>query len=527
MMSSPTAPTATACSSTRRAPHAAFSLCQRWSSDPMALGQLTDLTLAEARDGLKAKEFSARELAAAFNAAVERIKPLNAYITATPERALEMAAASDARLAKGEGGALDGIPLAIKDLFCTKGVLTTAASHILDGFTPPYESTVTEKLWAGGAVMLGKTNLDEFAMGSSTTTSHYGATLNPWRRSGDNRPLVAGGSSGGSAAAVAAEAALAATGTDTGGSIRQPASFCGVVGIKPSYGRCSRWGVVAYASSLDHPGPIARNVRDAAIMLGAMAGHDPKDSTSAPIPVPDYEAALTGSIRGLKIGIPKEYRASGMAGEIEEVWRRGVEWLEAAGAEAVEVSLPHTKYALPAYYIVAPAEASSNLARYDGVRYGLRVPGRAISDMYENTRADGFGAEVRRRVMIGTYVLSAGYYDAYYLRAQKVRTLIKKDFEDCFAKGVNAILTPATPSAAFGVGEKGGADPAEMYLNDIFTVTVNMAGLPGIGVPAGKDSQGLPLGLQLIGRPFDEETLFSLGEVIEQAAGRFTPARWW
>src|SRR5579862_3767949 len=434
MMSSPTAPTATACSSTRRAPHAAFSLCQRWSSDPMALGQLTDLTLAEARDGLKAKEFSARELAAAFNAAVEQIKPLNAYITPTPERALEMAAASDAKLAKGEGGRIEGIPVAIKDLFCTKGVLTTASSHILDGFKPPYESTVTEKLWTAGAVMLGKTNLDEFAMGSATTTSHYGPTENPWRRPGDNRPLVPGGSSGGSAAAVAAQAALAATGTDTGGSIRQPASFCGIVGLKPTYGRCSRWGVVAYASSLDHPGPIARSVRDAAILLRAMAGHDPRDSTSAPLPVPDYEASLGLGVRGLRIGIPKEYRADGMAAEIEALWQQGADWLREAGAEPVEISLPMTRYALPAYYIIAPAEASSNLARYDGVRFGLRVPGDTVEEMYELTRAAGFGPEVKRRVLIGTYVLSAGYYDAYYLKAQRVRTLIARDFAAAFER---------------------------------------------------------------------------------------------
>src|SRR5690349_19672515 len=438
-----------------------------------------------------------------------------------------MAAASDAKLAKGEGGPLEGIPLGIKDLFATKGVHTQAASHILDGFEPPYESTVTANLWREGAVMLGKLNMDEFAMGSSNETSHYGNVINPWRRRNSNAALVPGGSSGGSASAVAAHICAGATATDTGGSIRQPAAFTGTVGIKPTYGRCSRWGIVAFASSLDQAGPIARNVRDAAILLRSMAGHDPKDTTSVDLKVPDYEAAIGKSVKGMKIGIPKEYRLDGMPAEIEKLWSEGRAWLEAAGAETVEVSLPHTKYALPAYYIVAPAEASSNLARYDGVRYGLRVPGRSIGEMYENTRADGFGDEVRRRVMIGTYVLSAGYYDAYYLRAQKGRTLIKKDFEDCFAKGVNAILTPATPSAAFGIGEKGGADPVEMYLNDIFTVTVNMAGLPGIAVPAGKDAQGLPLGLQLIGRPFDEETLFSLGEVVEQAAGRFTPPRWW
>src|SRR6266852_2152094 len=411
-------------------------------------------------------------------------------------------------------------------MFDTTDVRTTAGSHILDGFQPTYESTVTAKLWRDGAAMLGKLNNDEFAMGSSNETSVFGPTISPWRRKGANTPLVPGGSSGGSAAAVAAGLCLGATGTDTGGSIRQPAAFTGIVGIKPTYGRCSRWGIVAFASSLDQAGPFARTVRDAAILLTSMAGHDPKDTTSVDRPVPDYEAAIGKSIKGMKIGVPKEYRVDGMAAEIDQLWGQGAQWLEAAGAEMVEVSLPHTKYALPAYYIVAPAEASSNLARYDGVRYGLRAGGRDIADMYQNTRARGFGKEVRRRIMIGTYVLSAGYYDAYYLRAQKVRTLIKRDFEDCFAKGVNAILTPATPSAAFGIGEKG-ADPVEMYLNDIFTVTVNMAGLPGIAVPAGKDSQGLPLGLQLIGRPFDEETLFSLGEVMEQAAGRFTPPKWW
>ena len=386
---------------------------------------------------------------------------------------------------------------------------------------------MTSQLWRDGAVMLGKLNNDEFAMGSSNETSCFGPVVNPWRREGSNTTLVPGGSSGGSASAVAAMLCMGATATDTGGSIRQPAAFTGTVGIKPTYGRCSRWGIVAFASSLDQAGPIARTMRDTAILMRSMAGHDPKDTTSVDRAVPDYEAAIGKSVKGMKIGIPKEYRLDGMPAEIEKLWTEGAAWLKAAGAELVDMSLPHTKYALPAYYIVAPAEASSNLARYDGVRYGLRVPGRSIGELYENTRAEGFGGEVRRRVMIGTYVLSAGYYDAYYLRAQKVRTLIKKDFEDCFARGVDAILTPATPSAAFGVGEKGGADPIEMYLNDIFTVTVNMAGLPGIAVPAGKDAQGLPLGLQLIGRPFDEETLFSLGEVVEQAAGRFTPERWW
>jgi len=491
------------------------------------MSELTALTIANARDGLKQKQFSAAELADAHLAAIEKARSLNAYVLETPERANAMAKAADARIARGAAGPLEGIPLAIKDMFCTQGVRTTACSHILDNFVPTYESTVSGQLWRDGAVLLGKTNNDEFAMGSSNETSFMGTVTSPWRRKGSNTPLVPGGSSGGSAAAVAAHLALGATGTDTGGSIRQPAAFTGIVGLKPTYGRCSRWGIVAFASSLDQAGPFTRTVRDGAIMLRSMAGHDPKDTTSVDISVPDYEAAVGKSIKGRRIGIPKEYRVDGMSAEIEKLWEQGRAWLTAAGAELVEVSLPHTKYALPAYYIVAPAEASSNLARYDGVRYGLRVPGRDIVGLYENTRAGGFGKEVRRRIMIGTYVLSAGYYDAYYLRAQKVRTLIKKDFEDCFAQGIDAMLTPATPTAAFGVGEKGQADPIEMYLNDVFTVTVNMAGLPGISVPAGLDGQGLPLGLQLIGRPFDEETLFSLGQVIEEAAGRFTPERWW
>jgi aspartyl-tRNA(Asn)/glutamyl-tRNA(Gln) amidotransferase subunit A len=488
---------------------------------------LTSMTLAQARDGLANKSFTSVELTNAHIAAVETARVLNAFVLETPDQARGMAQAADARIARGEGGPLGGIPLAIKDLFATKGVRTTACSKILGNFVPPYESTVTSQLWRDGAVMLGKLNNDEFAMGSSNETSCFGPVVNPWRRDGSNTQLVPGGSSGGSASAVAAELCLGATGTDTGGSIRQPAAFAGIVGIKPTYGRCSRWGIVAFASSLDQAGPFARTVRDSSILMRSMAGHDPKDTTSVDRPVPDYEAAIGKSVKGMKIGIPREYRLDGMPEEIERLWKQGADWLKAAGAELVDVSLPHTKYALPAYYIVAPAEASSNLARYDGVRYGLRMPGRNITDMYEKTRAEGFGAEVRRRVMIGTYVLSAGYYDAYYLRAQKVRTLIKRDFEDCFAKGVDAILTPSTPSAAFGIGEKGGADPVEMYLNDIFTVTVNMAGLPGISIPAGKDAQGLPLGLQLIGRAFDEETLFSLGEVIEQSAGRFTPPKWW
>jgi aspartyl-tRNA(Asn)/glutamyl-tRNA(Gln) amidotransferase subunit A len=488
---------------------------------------LTSLTLADARDRLRRREFSAAELADAHLAAMERGRALNAYVLETPERARAMAQAADARLAAGDARPLDGLALGIKDMFATEDVRTTAGSRILDGFLPTYESTVTANLWRDGAVMLGKLNNDEFAMGSSNETSFFGPTISPWRRKGANTPLVPGGSSGGSAAAVAAGLCLGATGTDTGGSIRQPAALTGIVGLKPTYGRCSRWGIVAYASSLDQAGPIARTVRDAAVLLTSMAGYDPKDTTSVDRPVPDYEAAIGKSIKGMKIGIPKEYRVDGMAAEVDRLWEQGARWLKAAGAEIIEVSLPHTKYALPAYYIVAPAEASSNLARYDGVRYGPRVSGRDVVDMYQNTRAGGFGKEVRRRIMIGTYVLSAGYYDAYYLRAQKVRTLIKRDFEQVFARGIDAILTPATPSAAFAIGEKGTADPIEMYLNDVFTVTVNMAGLPGISVPGGLSAEGLPLGLQLIGRPFDEETLFSLAYVVEQAAGRFSPERWW
>ncbi|MGN6750311.1 MAG: Asp-tRNA(Asn)/Glu-tRNA(Gln) amidotransferase subunit GatA [Xanthobacteraceae bacterium] len=488
---------------------------------------LTGLSLTQARDALRKKECSAIELANAHLAAVEQARGLNAFVTEAPERARAMARACDLRLAKGEGGPLEGLPLAIKDLFCTEGIRTTACSRILDDFVPTYESTVTANLWRNGAVLIGKTNADEFAMGSSNETSCYGPVVSPWRRRGAPTKLVPGGSSGGSAAAVAARICVGAIGTDTGGSIRQPAAFCGVVGLKPTYGRCSRWGIVAFASSLDQAGPFGRTLGDCAILLRAIAGHDPKDTTSADIAVPDYEAALGRSVKGMRIGIPKEYRVPGMPAEIEALWHKGADWLKDAGAELVEISLPMTKYALPAYYIVAPAEASSNLARYDGVRYGLRVPGRDIIEMYEQTRAAGFGKEVRRRIMIGTYVLSAGYYDAYYLRAQKVRTLIKRDFETCFGAGVEAILTPTTPSAAFAIGERGRADPIEMYLNDVFTVTVNMAGLPAISVPAGLDSQGLPLGLQLIGRPFAEETLFSLGAIIERAAGAFTPEKWW
>jgi aspartyl-tRNA(Asn)/glutamyl-tRNA(Gln) amidotransferase subunit A len=488
---------------------------------------LTALTLAQARDGLRKKQFSATELAEAHLAAIAGARALNAFVLETPDRARDMARAADARLAKGQGGPLEGLPLGVKDLFCTAGFRSTACSHILENFVPTYESTVTSNLWRDGAVMLGKLNCDEFAMGSSNETSYFDPVVSPWRRRNADTKLVPGGSSGGSAAAVAAQLCVGATGTDTGGSIRQPAAFCGIVGLKPTYGRCSRWGIVAFASSLDQAGPFARTVRDCAILLRSMAGPDAKDTTCVDLPVPDYETAVGRSVRGMRVGIPKEYRVPGMAAEIETLWSNGVQWLKDAGAEPIDVSLPHTKYALPAYYIVAPAEASSNLARYDGVRYGLRVPDRDIIAMYEQTRRAGFGKEVRRRIMIGTYVLSAGYYDAYYLRAQKVRTLIKRDFERCFGDRIDAILAPTTPSAAFGIGEKGRADPIEMYLNDVFTVTVNMAGLPGISVPSGVDAQGLPLGLQLIGRPFEEETLFALGSVIEQAAGRFQATPWW
>ena len=495
--------------------------------------ELTRLTLAEAREGLAAKSFSAVELNQAYLDAMTRAKSLNAYIVTTPEKALAQAKISDERIARGEAGALEGIPLGIKDLYATEGVQTTAASHILEGFIPQYESTVSANLWRDGATMLGKLNLDEFAMGSSNETSYFGPVVSPWRRkSSDGKvsdaKIVPGGSSGGSAAAVAARLCLGATATDTGGSIRQPAAFTGTVGINPTYGRCSRWGIVAFASSLDQAGPIARTVRDAAILMRSMAGHDPKDTTSVDLPVPDYEKAIGASIKGKVIGIPKEYRLDGLSAEILALWEQGIEWLRAGGAEIREISLPHTRHALPAYYIVAPAEASSNLARYDGVRYGLRRTGKDIADLYEKTRAEGFGKEVRRRIMIGTYVLSAGYYDAYYLRAQKIRTLIKRDFDLAYAAGVDAILTPATPSPAFALGEKGAADPVEMYLNDVFTVTVNMAGLPGLVVPGGLSSDGLPLGLQLIGRPFEEETLFALGEAIEQAAPKIgLPESWW
>jgi len=477
-----------------------------------------NLTLAEARAALRARTFSARELTTAYLGAVEALNPtLNAYITVTPDAALAQADAADVALAKGDAGPLTGIPLAIKDLFCTKGVRTTAASKILSPFVPPYESTVTANLLRDGAVFLGKANLDEFAMGSSNMTSAYGAVTNPWQRTGSDAKLVPGGSSGGSAAAVAARIALGATATDTGGSIRQPASFCGITGIKPTYGRCSRWGVVAFASSLDQAGPVARNVEDCAILLGSMSGFDPKDSTSADMPVPDFAAAVQRGVKGLRIGVPQEYRMEGLDPIIDKLWQDGLAWLRAEGATIVDISLPHTKYGLATYYIVAPAEASSNLARYDGVRYGARSAGRDLIEMYENTRADGFGDEVKRRIMIGTYVLSHGYYDAYYLKAQKIRALILKDFTDAF-RDVDAILTPTAPSAAFGQGEKV-EDPVTMYLNDVFTVTVNLAGLPGLSVPAGVDHQGLPLGLQVIGRPFDEETVFAVGGAIERAAG--------
>lgn len=491
--------------------------------------ELTSLTISEARTKLKDREISAVELTDAYLSAIDAANgALNAYVTVTADKAREMAKASDTRLAEGNAGALEGIPVGVKDLFATRDIHTQACSHVLDGFKPKYESTVTQNLWNDGAVLLGKLNMDEFAMGSSNESSYYGPVVNPWKANGSDEKLVPGGSSGGSAAAVAAHLCAGATATDTGGSIRQPAAFTGTVGIKPTYGRCSRWGIAAYASSLDQAGPIARDVRDAAILLKSMASVDKKDTTSVDLPVPDYEASLGQSIKGMKIGIPKEYRIDGMPEEIEKLWQQGVEWLKDAGAEVVEISLPHTKYALPAYYIVAPAEASSNLARYDGVRYGLRVDGKDIGDMYEKSRAAGFGKEVQRRIMVGTYVLSAGYYDAYYLKAQKVRTLIKRDFEDAFHAGVDAILAPITPSSAFAIGDKElAADPVKMYLQDVFTITVNMAGLPGLSVPAGLDRKGLPLGLQLIGKPFEEETLFKTAHVIEQAAGKFTPQKWW
>ena len=481
------------------------------------MANLTDLTIAEAQAGLAQGEFSSKEITEAHITAIEAARDLNAFVTETPERALADAEASDKRRAGGNVGALDGLPIAIKDLFCTKGIQSTASSHMLEGFIPSYESTVSSKMVDAGMVMLGKTNLDEFAMGSSNETSYFGPVLNPWKRSSDDQSLVPGGSSGGSASAVAARLCLAATGTDTGGSIRQPASFCGIVGMKPTYGRCSRWGIVAFASSLDQAGPMTRTVRDAAIMLQSMVGFDPKDTTSSEMPVPDFQAMLGQDIKGLKIGIPSEYRVEGTDPEILALWDQGVKWLKDAGAEAVEVSLPRTKYALPAYYIIAPAEASSNLARYDGMRYGLRADGENLAEVYENTRAEGFGNEVRRRILMGTYVLSAGYYDAYYIKAQKVRKLIADEFSAAF-ETVDAILTPAVPSAAFAHGEKSD-DLLGMYLNDVMTVPASLAGLPGISVPAGLSSDGLPLGLQLITKVFDEETLFRVADVLEQSAG--------
>jgi aspartyl-tRNA(Asn)/glutamyl-tRNA(Gln) amidotransferase subunit A len=490
------------------------------------MSALTALTLRAAVEGLRAKDFTSREITSAHLEAIEGARSLNAFVLETPERALAMAEASDERLARGEGGPLEGAPLGIKDLFCTRGVRSTAGSHILGDFTPTYESTVTANLWRDGAVMLGKLNMDEFAMGSSNETSAFGPVINPWRSAASNRPLSPGGSSGGSAAAVAAELVLAATATDTGGSIRQPASLTGSVGVKPTYGRCSRWGIVAFASSLDQAGPLAKTVGDAALLLKSMSGHDPKDSTSLPVETPDFPAFVGKSVKGLRIGVPREYRIEGMPGEIETLWSQGIDWLREAGCEIREVSLPHTKYALPAYYIIAPAEASSNLARYDGMRYGARVEADTLADVYQQTRSAGFGDEVKRRILIGTYVLSAGYYDAYYLKALKVRRRIADDFDRAF-ETVDALLTPTAPSAAFGLGENS-ADPIAMYLNDIFTVTVNLAGLPAISVPGGLDSQGLPLGLQLIGRTLDEGALFSLAGALEKAAGFSSkPERWW
>jgi len=492
---------------------------------------LNRMTIAAARDALRRGEVTSLELTEACLAAAGAAGALNAVVHPTPDLARAQARAADARIAAGDAPALCGMPLGIKDLFCTRGVPSQAGSRILGGFKPEYESTVTRNLLDAGAVMLGKLNMDEFAMGSSNETSCYGNAVNPWRRGDDATPLTPGGSSGGSAVAVAADLCLAATGTDTGGSIRQPAAFTGITGIKPTYGRCSRWGIVAFASSLDQAGPMTKSVRDAAIMLSAMCSHDPRDSTSADHPVPDFEAALSGDIRGKVIGIPKEYRMDGMPDEIEALWAQGADMLRDAGAEVRDISLPHTKYALPAYYVIAPAEASSNLARYDGVRYGHRArlaQGDGITEMYEKTRAEGFGPEVQRRVMVGTYVLSAGFYDAYYNRARKVRTLIKRDFEEVFAGGIDAILTPATPSAAFGLGEMTEADPVQMYLNDVFTVTVNLAGLPGIAVPAGLDRQGLPLGLQLIGRPWGEADLLDTAHALERAACFVEkPVKWW
>ncbi len=493
--------------------------------------KLTKLTLAEARDGLAKGDFTSRELTEQHLKAMAQGRELNSFIVETADIALVMADKADAMIKAGNATGMTGIPIAVKDLYCTKDVHSCSASHILNGYKPKYESTVTENLWRDGAVMLGKTNMDEFAMGSSNETSYYGPVKNPWRAIGDdgeveNKDYVPGGSSGGSVAAVAADLAIASTGTDTGGSIRQPAAFTGLVGMKPTYGRCSRWGMIAFASSLDQAGPITKTVRDAAIMMESMASYDVKDSTSVERTVPNYEHALTGDIRGLKIGIPKEYHMDGMPEEIEKLWQQGIAWMKAAGAEIIDISLPHTKYALPTYYIVAPAEASSNLARYDGVKYGLRVEGDSLDGMYKNTRAEGFGQEVKRRILIGTYVLSAGYYDAYYLKAQKVRTLIAQDFAKVYEK-VDVILTPTAPSAAFAMGEKSD-DPIAMYLNDIFTVPASLAGLPAISVPAGLSKEAMPLGLQIIGKAFDEETILRVAHVLEHTAG-FTakPKVWW
>ena len=493
------------------------------------MGELNKLTISEARDRLRSKEISSVELTNSCLAEIDAADPLGAFVHKTPELALAQAENADERLSQGSAPDMCGIPLGIKDLFCTKGVESQAASRILEGFKPEYESTVSQNLLDNGTVMLGKLNMDEFAMGSSNETSVYGDVINPWKI--DERNLTPGGSSGGSAAAVAADLCLAATGTDTGGSIRQPAAFTGIVGIKPTYGRCSRWGVIAFASSLDQAGPMTKTVRDGAIMLEAMAGHDSKDSTSVSLPVPNFEAMLTGNIKGKRIGIPKEYRLEGMPSEIEKLWSDGTEMLRLAGAKIEDVSLPHTKYALPAYYVIAPAEASSNLARYDGVRYGRRAAlssGDGINEMYERTRAEGFGSEVKRRVMIGTYVLSAGFYDAYYNRARRVRALIKEDFDKVFSTGIDAILTPTTPSAAFGLGEMSDADPVQMYLNDVFTVTVNLAGLPGVSVPTGFDKSGLPLGLQVIGRPWEEADMLNIAYSLEQSADfSAKPSKWW
>ncbi len=488
---------------------------------------LTTLTLAEALDGMEKKQFSSLEITNAFIEAIDKANPhLNAYVVTTPEIARDRAKASDARRAQGKAASLEGAPLGIKDLFCTEGVRTTACSGVLGEFTPTYESTVSGNLYRDGAVMLGKLNMDEFAMGSSNETSYFGPVVSPWRRGNDDAKLTPGGSSGGSASAVSADLCLGATATDTGGSIRQPAAFTGTVGIKPTYGRCSRWGIVAFASSLDQAGPIAKTVEDSAMLLQSMAGHDPKDSTSLTNALPDFRAATKRSIKGMRIGVPEEYRVDGMPAEIEALWQQGIEWVKAAGATIVPISLKHTKYALPAYYIVAPAEASSNLARYDGMRYGARVAGKDLNSTYENTRASGFGKEVQRRILIGTYVLSAGYYDAYYLRAQKVRQRIAQDFRDAF-ENVDAILTPATPSASFALGEKSG-DPVAMYLNDIFTVTANLAGLPALALPAAVDAQGLPLGLQVIGKALDEESVFAVSAELERAANfRAKAAKWW